>query len=395
MKTPDLCVTCKGTKKLCGLNTCPLLNKIRTQHQMKKEIKEEVFGPSNEVFVGSFGYPNLSVGPMVSTFGQPLSPDELYGMEYDKIIQERTKLLRGKRFVSVGKRLEDQMQEVSLSMKSLDVEMRFSKKPLFDLRFSSVLEPMGASAPIRKYRVTDNPKIPKKVDSVLEEDMLAVNAIDELYSYGFDNYYLTRIMSAGALGKKENKKIVPTRWSITSVQSIISKKLIKKIKDYKQISTVMMFRYSHFGNSYFVLLLPGAWEFENFEAWSPTSIWAKGAKEYVVTEEYEPYEGRTKYAFKQVGAYYAVRLAVTEYLNFIKRQARVIVIREIDEKYIIPLGVSQVLEGVRGAFKDNAKIFLSLNEALNYISNHLIVTIKKYKSMSKIMNQKKLSDFIN
>ena len=393
MKSPDLCVTCKGTKKLCGLNSCPLLNKIREQHNLKREIKQEVFGPSNEVFVGSYNYPNLAVGPLVSTFENPTSPKNLYGMDYDFIIKERVKLIRGKK-IQIGKRIEENMQEVALSIRSTDVEMKFSKKPYFDVRFSSVLEPMGASAPIKDYRVAENPKIPKKVDSVIGEDMLAVNMIDELYNYGFDNYYLTKIFSVGTLGKRENKRIVPTKWSITAIMDIISKQIMDRIKEYKQIDQIKLFRYSHFGNSYFVLLLPGAWEFENFEAWGPSSIWAKGAKDYIVSEEYEPYEGRTKYADKQVGAYYAVRLAVTEYLDSIKRQARVIVIREINENYIIPLGVSQVLEGVRRALKTDGIKFQSLNEVLDHMGPRLTVSISRYRSNSRIMNQSLLTAFL-
>jgi len=41
MKTsPELCVACKGVKKLCGSNFCPLLVKseLYKKHEVKKEI---------------------------------------------------------------------------------------------------------------------------------------------------------------------------------------------------------------------------------------------------------------------------------------------------------------------------------------------------------------------
>lgn len=393
MRTPDLCVSCKGTKKLCGLSSCPLLNKVRTQYNLKREIKEEVFGPSNEVFVGSYGYPNVSVGPMVSTFGSGLSPKELYGMDYDKIVQERVKLIRGKRIVSVGKRIEENMQEVALSTRSVDVEMKFTKKPYFDVRFSSIVEPMGASAPIKNYLIAENPKIPKKVDSVLGEDMLAVNMIDELYSHGFDNYYLTKMMSVGSLGKKENKRIVPTRFSITALHDIIAKQLMDKIRGYPEINEIQLYENSFLSNFYYIILMPGKWEFENFESWTPKTLWAQGAKETITSEEYEPFGGRTKYADKQVGGYYSSRFSVVEFLNKIRKQARVVVIREIKEGYIVPVGCWQIKEGIEHAFLKNPIKFQTIDEVSEYLASKLEVSFPKYRSMSKILCQSRLDQF--
>ncbi|MFA5050431.1 MAG: Nre family DNA repair protein [Candidatus Micrarchaeia archaeon] len=393
MKTPDLCVACKGTKKLCGLHSCPLLNKIRAQHKQKKEIKEFVFGPSNEIFVGSYSYPDISVGPMVSTFQTPLSPKELYGMEYGKIIEERIKIVRGKKTSYAKKRIEDEMRDVSLSISPIDVEMNFSKKPVFDIKFSSVLEPMGASAPIKDYKLADNPKIPKKVDSVLDENLLAAEGMDELYNHGFDNYYLTKIMSIGVLGKKENKKIVPTRWSITATDDLLGKKLLEKIREYEPINEFFVFSNEFLENHFEILLMPGNFEFENFESWNPKSIWAAGAKEAVISEEYEGYFGRTRYADKQVGGYYASRIGILEYLNSIRRQARVVVFREIKEGYIVPVGVWEVRENVRNALKNKGKKFQTLSEALQDISTRLSSPMKRYLKHSRILLQKKLGDF--
>ncbi len=393
MHSPNLCVVCKGTKKLCGLSSCPLLSRIRLQIGLKEKIEQEVFGPSNEIFVGSYGYPNLSVGPLVSSGERPLSPKEMYGMSYEKIIEERVKLLRGKRFTTVRKRVEERMSEVALSERSIDVEMSFTRKPNFDMKFSSITEPMGASAPLKDYRIAGNPKIPGKVDSILEDNLLAVEAIDELHSYGFDNYYLSRIMCTGVLGKKENRRIVPTRWSITSVDDIIGKKLMERVREFPQLNEILVFSNEFLHNHFEILLIPGNWEFENFESWSPKSIWAQEAKEPVISEEYEGFFGRTNYAENQVGGYYASRIGILEYLNRIRRQARVVVIREIGEGYIVPVGVWEVRQNVRHAFSRKGKKFASLSEALQDVSTRLRSPINEYKIRSKILSQSRLNQF--
>lgn len=378
---------------MCGLSSCPLLRKMNIQTNLKEKIGESVFGPANEIFVGSYGYPNLSVGPLVSSMERPLSPNELYGMKYERIIEERVKLLRGKRITSVGKRIEERMGEVALSERSIDVEMSFTRKPNFDMKFSSITEPMGASAPLKDYKITENPKIPEKVDSILEDNLLAVEAIDELNTYGFDNYYLSRIMSVGALGKKNSRRIVPTRWSITAIDDTIGKKLMERVREYPQLNEILVFHNEFLHNHFEIILIPGNWEFENFESWSPRSIWAQEAKEPVISEEYEGFFGRTTYATEQSGGYYASRIGIVEYLNRIRKQARVVVIREIGEGYIVPVGVFEVRENVRHAFYRKARKFSNINEALQDVSTRLKSPIKEYLIRSNILAQRRIDQF--
>jgi len=394
MKPPaDLCVMCKGTKRLCGQSFCPVLKKMDLQLGFKKKVNAEIFGPSQEVFVGSFGYPNVSFGPLATIDRKPVSIQSMYGRPYQDIIDTRVSMIRGNRHLATSKRMEQDIQEVALSTKPTDIEMNFSKTPDIKVTFSSLIQPMGPSAPLTCFRQAENPKIPKKVDAVMDENLLATEAISELTRHGFDSYYLTNIFSTGALGMTENRKVVPTRWSITAMDDIITKQRMEKLREFPQLNEILVFSHSDYDNSYEILLMPGNWEFENFEAWSPKSIWAYGSKETHVTEEYEPFGGRTKYAEKQVGGYYASRFSVVEYLLSIRRQARVVVIREIGEGYMVPLGVFQVREGVRSALKKRPVKFQSLGEAFIYVGNRINVPFKRYVKQSKILAQSRLDAF--
>ena len=78
----------------------------------------------------------------------------------------------------------------------------------------------------------------------------------------------------------------------------------------------------------------------------------------------------------------------------LRKQARVVAIREIDETYTIPLGVAQVREGVNSAMRRMPLKFDSKKEAVEYLSKVLKVSIKKYLSKSMVLRQTKLTDFL-
>jgi len=384
---------CKGTKKLCGQSFCPILKKMDIQLGFRKKMKAEAFGPSQEVFIGSYGYPNISFGPLAAVDREPVAIQEMYGSHYQDIIDARVSMVRGTRYLTTSKRMERDIQEVALSSRPTDIEMNFSKTPDVKITFSSLVQPMGPSAPLTCFRQAENPKIPKRVDTVMSENLLASEAISELTRHGFDNYYLTNIFSTGALGKEENRKIVPTRWSITAMDDIVGKQRMEALREFPQLNDLLVFSHTDYDNHYEILLMPGNWEFENFEAWSPKSVWARGAKHTIVTEEYEPFEGRTKYADKQVGGYYASRFAVIEYLHSIRRQARAVVFREIGEGYMVPLGVFQVREGVRSALGKPPAKFQSVSEAFDHIRKRVNVPFRRYVKQSNVLAQSRLDSF--
>ncbi len=93
------------------------------------------------------------------------------------------------------------------------------------------------------------------------------------------------------------------------------------------------------------------------------------------------------------GGYYASRIAVVEYLHKIKRQARVVVFREIYEGYSVPVGVWQVRENMRNAMTSSPVKFSSLKEAMNYVSTRLRFPLKNYMEKSTIFMQRRLTDF--
>jgi len=401
-RNKELCLICKGGRLLCGLPTCPLLQKISIQKPVKKKLSNEIFGPSPSIFVGWHNYPNVFVGPMTSLDGDEKkaeildNPGKWYGMDFSEIIKMRSLLVRSKRkqFVKIKNKFIQDTQDLALSIKPTDIEAKFKKKPTYKISFSAISQPMGPSGEIEKFSIVENPKIPRKVDSLVNDELKAKDVVFELYKEKFDIYYIQTIFSSGSLGFEENKRLVPTRWSITAIDDLIAKELMKKIRSYPEINTFQVYSNEYLHNHFEILLLPGKWEFEQFEAWAPKTLWTQKLSKPVIVEEYEPFKGRWDYAIKEGGGYYAGRFGVVEALEKMKRQARVIVFREISEGYIMPVGVWEVRENVRRAFKNKPMNFFTLKEALRYINSKLTIPIHEYIKRSEILKQKRLEEWI-
>jgi len=390
----NLCVICKGGKHLCGHNPCPLLAKFNVKPKL--EIGKEFFGPSTSVFVGHSNYPNVFVGPIGALGNENLidNPAKWFGMEYSKIVEMRSLTIRSKAIQNVKSKNKfvEENQLLAMSKKPTDVDLKFKKKPSYRVSFSDITQPMGPSASIEKMKIVENPKVPQKVEKIVNDELKAVEQVNLLYK-NFDIYYITNVFTSGTLGKYENQKLVPTRWGITAVDDILARDMMKRIREYPEINSYIVYESNYLDNHFIILLMPGKWEYENFEAWAPGSSWAKDAKETFILEEYEPFEGRKKYADKEGGGYYASRFAVCEALDKMKRQARVIVFREISEGYVVPLGVWQVRENVRNAMKSVPKNFQTISETISYINSKLQIPISEYKRQSLILQQKSLFDF--
>ncbi|MEK6923747.1 MAG: hypothetical protein AABW54_00730, partial [Candidatus Micrarchaeota archaeon] len=304
-----VCIRYKG-KSYFGTEQSPVLAALLNAPKAEARVKQEVFGPTPpNVFVGEYGYPQVLAGPMVSIdeeqpaefFG---SQADWFGKDYSEIVAFATSLVRGKRKLAVTNqsRYLFDLQDSVLSTKSIDLEMSFSKRPSFSYAFSPVAQPMGPSGFVERVSLAGNPVIPKKVDSIVGEGLLVREALPELLDAGADYYYLQKVLSAGVLGRQ--RRLVPTKWSITATDDMLGKLLLEKVRTFPSINEFRIYSSDFLFNHFEILLMPGKWEFEQFESWSPSTPWAEQSNSDII-EEFEPFEGRTKYAELEGGGYYA------------------------------------------------------------------------------------------
>ena len=206
-----------------------------------------------------------------------------------------------------------------------------------------------------------------------------------LYNRGFDVYEINTILSAGALGQRENRRLVPTRWSITAVDDTVGQYVRGKQRNATSVDTVSVWHNEYLGNSFLIILAPGQWEFELVEFKAPSSVWNPDPAAGVwLASDYEGREGRTGYVEETAGAYYAARLAVLEYLDSIDRQAKALVLRHVSDDYWGPVGVWQVRESIRHAFDSDHAVSETFDDAVAGIADHLPVSLADLQRKSTL-----------
>lgn len=403
-----LCVACKGGKFLCGKTRCPLL--VRARFYLKAMPLVRGLGVDGasppSVFVGRIGYPYVYAGPLVPPVHEDTSlydlPELWFGKSIDEIVGFRSMLIRGKHRVHVKKfeeagKIMERTLELALSARPVDVELALTKEPRRVLILDDDVQPFGPSAPIRDLQVGTARWDHQIEKAYYDTDLKAANAVLNLYKRGVLVTKIQRAFSVGAFGIKKNRRLVPTRWSITAVDSIVSKGLMERIKTYPEINEYRVYESRYLDNRFEVLMLPQAWSYEAMEAWYPGTIWNPSGRTVVMYSDWEGYEGRTTYA-DIGGCYYAARLAVCELLERERRQATVIVMREAHPGYIMPVGVWQVRENVRNAMKQRPLKFNTLDEALARIASQFQIPLRRWIRNSELLQdalfQKRLTEYV-
>ena len=404
----SLCLLCKGGRMLCGKLRCPIIAKAQSMARYNKLITSENVEGSTPpgVFVGHIGYPKVYIGPMVPPyFGDTeiLDTPELWvGKTIDDIINYRFSLIRGKALASVydasaGGKLLDVLQELAMGTHPVDSEARFMRRPSGVISLSEDTQPFGPAAPLKSFKVSDVPVDQRIEQAFYDRDLKAVDAVTELYNKGVLVTRIQRSFSIGMFGHAARRKLVPTRWSITAVDNALSLYLIDRVKQHDTINEYRVYSFQYLDNYYVAILMPERWSYEWIEAWFPGTTWNPekiGAP--ALMGDYESYWGRKTYAGTG-GCYYSCRLAVAEKLDRERRQASVLVLREIHPGYILPVGVWNVRESVRHAMKTEPQKFDTLQKALNYASTKLTIPLRKWIENSEMLKralfQRKITDF--
>lgn len=346
------------------------------------------------VFVGSYGYPKVLVGPMVPpVHGNTLVmdlPESWLGKSLEDIVNYRLSLVRGIQAVPIKEpqgRYIESLQELAMSSQSTDSEVEFVKNTRPSLFVDGENAPFGPVGEIKNAKFS-NSSSDKNIQRLFyDKDILAQTAVLELYNRGIEVSKIQKCFSIGMFGK--NRKLVPTRWSITATDDIISKSMVEQITSFSEIDSCRLFTYEHLGNSYAVIMFPSRWMFEMQEAWHD-----QGGN-IGFGSDFEDVKGLSHYP-ATAGAHFASRLAVAEYLLATNVQAGVMVLREIRPEYAVPVGVWQVREGVRMALKQKPVIVYNFEQGLDLACQGMSVDKKEWLARSKLhkaRNQKSIKDY--
>ena len=377
--------------------------------KVKKDFKQNFQGSAPAPFIGRFGYPNVNIGllsPQIHGDLQEYNSPRLWNkqnyqvgqiasLRYD-LVNSRTKwdvkTITNNKFLQLT-------QETGMAKKAVDIEINLKKLPKLNTKPEREITPFGPASEIQKARLTSNPKIDQKVEKVVyDTDLKANKAINYLHKKGFEEAQLSKLLSTANIGIKHNRKLVPTRWSITAVDDTVGKQLITEIKD-QPTGDYQAYFGGGWGNYYLFLFFPEVWSYELFETYlySKVNPWSKQG--YMYSTDYENYQGRKKYAQETAGGYYAARISLLEKIKKNKRQSSCIALRFITDEYKIPLGVWICRESSRKSLNTIPITFssqeLMFKFAESLIKNKFGFDIHQLLSKSKLLKEKKQQTRLN
>ena len=356
------------------------------------------------VFVGHYGYPKVSIGPMVPAeiHGNTSildSPEAWVGKTLQEILNYRLSLVRGLDSMKIND-LDNKfiitLQELTMSSKPTESEVNFHKAPTFhqsllsnqNNELNTEFTPFGPQAEIKSFKLSSTTSTNKKIDNLYSDNTVKANdAIIDLYNNCIEISQISKVLSLGMLGRKNKRHLVPTRWSISATDDIISSYLVKKIDLYQSIDKFEVIKYNHFSNYYSIIFIPSdVWSFEMVEAWYDQN---NNVNKFFLESDYEDATTGLDHYPRIAGAYFAAKLGILEYLtSFKKRKCSVLVFREIRPEYLVPLGVWQIREGIRDALRikqtTTTNSFSDFRKALLYASQGMTVPLLDWLRHSEI-----------
>lgn len=381
--------------KICGDWNCKV--HIASLGKIKRISSFEGSSPP-EIFVGRWNYPNVYVGvlaPQQHGDTSHFSSSERWHGEklgLQDIASLRNQLIYGRTQSHVKKlsaKFGNTMKEVAMTHKSVSAQFALQKPIAAEDHGDPHVPMISRAAPVEHVTLQENAQVKPKIDYLVNDTSAkASEAVHELYGAGIHSEHIIKLLSAGLLGRKVARKLVPSRWAITAVDDTLSKEKLKDIKTFPVIDTIKVFHAEYLGNHYEFILFPEPYSFEVIEISTE-----KGG----VWRDYESNFPRKQYADSVTGAYYANRLALTEYLMRIKRQAACLVLREIRPEYTIPCGVGILRETSREAFASEPEEFSSPAQAFEAIQSRLTLPRQEFMNKSWLLTQcgkqRKLTQF--
>jgi hypothetical protein len=405
-KKSSRCVYCKGSKMLCGKERCSVMARFFSTSRARQRLDRlDLDGASPpSVFIGRIGYPKVAIGPMIPPYHGDTSlmdtPERWVGLSIDDIIDFRSNLVRGMHNVDIhdvenSSKLVVKTRELAMARNPPEAVAEFEKKPVGRLTVDDDVQPFGPSAKIKRFDLS-NFRFDNRLEKAFyDTDLKARDAVISLYKDGSLLSQIQRAFSVGAFGMGKRRKFVPTRWSITAVDSNLGLHMLETTKTFPTINDYRIYETNQLDNRWAILMMPTSWRYELIEAWYPNTAWNPHSDRIAIMGDHEFFDGRTTYA-SIGGCYYAARLAVNEILQKERRQAGVSILRESHPGYILPVGVWNVRENVRAALRTTPKRFLTLKDALTHVSTIMDIPVSRWIKNSAILKdalyQKRIDD---
>lgn len=366
------------------------LEKLTRDIKMKSvKVGKDLEGSTPpSVFIGRWSYPKVYAGPMMANqLGDTYimdSPESWLDQNktQNEILNYRMNLVRGKQLIDIkdlNNPYVEKLQDISLASKSTDAEANFLKRPR-GAQLSQESMPHGPSGILEKFDI-DAVRWDKQLEkSYYDTDLRATDAVMALHNKNVPFSAVQKAFSVGAFGIGKNRKLVPTRWSITACDSALADKLLKEVRYNPIIDTYRVYENEALNNYYAIILTPTEWQYEWTEGFYKVEN-----NEELVFSDYETNEDKKEYSTVG-GCYYTSKMVVLDALNKMKLQSGLIVLREAYTGYV-PMGVFNVRENMREAMEKPYKEFEDLKSAIVYVGKNFKIPLSRYIKTGTLLNE--------
>ena len=390
------CVECKGRKchVYYGTAGCPWRARMKAMLEAKQQearIGREYEAYTTQPFIGRIGYPHVRLSLV-----QPLNahtPEDALGKDHptslakhslQEILRERLSAIQPSwqrvQVRAIRKPSVVTLQAVSIARKPVLTHVQLKQAPRLQLKPQEATPPYGLSAPAVRVEEAEHASAVPLLQKVTDDtDLKAADAVRILTKRGIDEYRLTGMLSTGNLGVKSNRRLVPTRWSITAVDDMLGRDMFNILMHEAQPGFLFATG-GLLGNEFIILVIKHhSYGYELLEYYTRTTN---------VMHDYELGKPRTAYADETAGGYYAARKSILEGLVKHKVRGLIITIRLITPAYAFPLGVWVVRKAAENAMR-NAQRVASRDELLGR-AREALHAIKPGLPLAFFLQQSKL-----
>ena len=366
----------------------------KTKIEFYKEIKKyqqnlmptkEIEGFGGSAIVGEKNYPNLKVHNISNSNFESsfFNTNEIVKKDYNDILKLKARNILGSTEEAhkrkVDSRINTELQDVYKSKKAVEFNSEFEKELQFDkVLVNKVSGIVGSRNPLLTLEATENTSTSKNIEKFTTGDVKSREAIISLYEKGTNENQIINLLALGTLGIQSNKRLVPTKWSISAYDQTIEKYLHKKLLKYRVLNEFEVYEYHDKGNYFVEILIPDSFQGEVVEAFTG-----------FVERDYVGLDNKlNKPEPETSGGFYATKIAIFEHLEERKRQAAFVSLRLISG-YDIPLGVVFVRECVREALKKKPLFRGTSEKELNEFLSQKYPKHFKLYSESRVLKERK------
>ncbi len=316
-----------------------------------------VFSPP-EIYVGEFGYPRVQIG-FVGTLNLRVKPNVLSSPEIwvtmgrQDFFRLRSEMFRFIQKVDISENNPwiEFLQNIVMANNFIKVNVSAYKIPKRKSYFLPIGIPFGPVVLVNDAYIESDFSIDPYVERIISKDLVSRVSVWSLYQYGKRYYEIVQLMSLGLIGKLNHRKLLPTRYAMGAVESILVSRLKEEVMRYPPIDLFEIHKFNAFGDKFIVVLAPGDLNF----IYSVLSNKSEESK--IDSKIISAFVNGNLSDVSFQDAPDCVKFPILEYLYNIQRSASAIVFRYSKDRINRNMGSWFVRNSIKMALNQRPKIF--------------------------------------